>query len=164
MASPVTTPGAGATPYARRARRRRWVVLLPLLLVLGVVLEVAVIIGVVRLIGGWWTIGLLLAESALGAWLVTREGGRAWRALREAVRSGTMPGREVADAMLVLLGGLLLLLPGFVTDVIGFVLVLPFTRGPARRLLARVVGGRMPPSVTRPAEPGEVLRGRVVDE
>lgn len=154
----------GATPYAHRARRRRWVVWAPVLLVVGVVLEVAVIIGVARLIGGWWTLGLLVVESALGAWLVAREGGRAWRALREAVRSGSMPGREVGDAMLVLLGGLLLLLPGFVTDLLGFVLVLPFTRGAARRLLARVIGGRMPPSVTKPAEPGPVLRGQIVDK
>lgn len=114
--------------------------MLPLALVLAFllmpVLEIYVIIQVGALIGGWQTAALLLAESMLGAWIVRREGRRAWRSLRETFGRGSMPDRELADAALVLVGGVLLLTPGFVTDVFGFLFVLPFTRPVVRRLLA----------------------------
>lgn len=130
-------------------------------------LEIFVIIQVGRWIGAWWTIALLIAESALGAWLIKREGQRAWRALRASMGSGRMPGRELADAALILVGGTLLLTPGFVTDLVGFFLVLPPTRPVARRVLAwfvarRVfaIGNRMaPPSAT-----GRIIPGKVADD
>ncbi len=122
---------------------RRWSVLLVLLLLVVPLLEVVVIIGVGRVIGGWPTFGLLLAESALGAWLVRREGSRTWLALQEALTTGRMPSRQLADAALVLVGGVLLLAPGFLTDVVGFFLVIPVTRPVARRLLEAVVARRL---------------------
>jgi UPF0716 protein FxsA len=102
-----------------------------------------VIIQVGERIGAIPTILLLIAESALGGWLVKREGRRAWRALNEAVVTGSLPGRELADAAIVLVGGVLLLTPGFVTDIFGFFCVLPFTRPMARRLLATLVSQRI---------------------
>jgi UPF0716 protein FxsA len=151
--APAVTPG-GATPYAARRRRgrlARWV--FAALLVVPVV-EIAVIVAVGRTIGGWPTLALLVAESLLGAWLVRREGSRAFGALRSALRDGRMPSRELADAALVLVGGTLLLTPGFVTDIVGFLFILPVTRPLARRwlelLVARrllgPVGGAWPPS------------------
>ncbi|MGI8331812.1 FxsA family protein [Actinomadura scrupuli] len=107
------------------------------------VLEIYVIIQVGTVIGGWPTVALLLVESLLGAWIVRREGRRAWRALREAFSGGEMPDRELADAGLVLIGGALLLTPGFITDVAGFMFVLPFTRPLVRRALVRYVGRRV---------------------
>ncbi len=137
----MTRPGA--TPYARRGRRGgvlRWIFLALLLVPM---LEVAVIIAVGRTIGGWPTFLLLLVESLVGAWIVAREGGRAWAALRGALRSGTMPSRELADAALVLVGGTLLLTPGFVTDAVGFLVILPWTRPVTRRWLEAAVGRRL---------------------
>ena len=96
-----------------------------------------------RTIGGWPTVGLLLFESALGAWLVRREGSRAWNALATALRSGRMPSRELTDAALVLVGGTLLLTPGFVTDIAGFFFVLPFTRALTRPILAAIIQRRL---------------------
>lgn len=107
------------------------------------ILEIATIIAVGKVIGGWQTLVLLLAESALGAWLVRREGARAWAALRTALRTGQMPSRELADAALVLVGGTLLLTPGFLTDVVGFFFILPVTRPLARRALEAVVAKRL---------------------
>src|SRR5690242_13654711 len=107
------------------------------------VLEIYVIIQVGELIGGWPTVALLLAESLLGAWIIRHEGRRAWRALKESFGSGGMPDRELADAGLVLVGGALLLTPGFVTDVFGFLFVLPFTRPLVRRLLSWYLGRRV---------------------
>jgi len=146
--------------------------LLPLALLVVPIVEIAVIVQVGQLIGFWPTLVLLLVESALGAWLIKREGRRAWLALQGAVRTGHLPGRELTDAALVLIGGTLLLTPGFVTDIVGFALVLPFTRPIARRALqayaARhatgyVIGrttGRSPSGGTSP----RVVRGEVVDE
>jgi UPF0716 protein FxsA len=107
------------------------------------VAEIALIVAVGSVIGGWQTLALLLAESALGAYLVKHEGRRSWQALVSALNTGQMPGRELADAMLVLIGGALLLTPGFLTDIAGFFLILPFTRPITRRWLQRVVERRL---------------------
>jgi UPF0716 protein FxsA len=143
----VPPPGGAADPAVARVRSRVGEGdnggMLPAVLLLAFlavpVLEIYVIIQVGEAIGGWPTVALLLAESVLGAWIVRREGRRAWRALRETFSDGGMPDRELADAALVLVGGVLLLTPGFVTDFFGFVFVLPFTRPLVRRLLARYV-------------------------
>jgi len=137
-----------APPVTRR-RSWLWTVLVVLLLVVPL-LEVVVIIAVGRAIGGWPTFFLLLAESALGAWLVRHEGARTWLALQEALTTGRMPSRQLADAALVLVGGVLLLAPGFLTDIVGFFLVLPFTRPLARRMLEAVVARRLLAGVYAP--------------
>lgn len=106
------------------------------------IIEIAVIVQVGQVIGVWWTVGLLLLESALGAWLVKREGARAWAALNTGFQTGRLPTGELADAALVLIGGTLLLTPGFVTDVAGFFFVLPFTRPVARRAVQAFLARR----------------------
>jgi UPF0716 protein FxsA len=118
-----------------------WFIAAALLLV--PIIEIFVIIQVGQVIGGWPTVALLLVESALGAWLIKREGRRAWNALQTALQTGRMPGRELSDAALVLVGGTLLLTPGFVTDIFGFFFVLPFTRPLARKLLAGFLSRRI---------------------
>jgi len=140
-----------ADRFGRRNPRRhaphrpggRLLTVLVVLLVVVPIVEIAVLVAVGRAIGGWQTIGLLLVESALGAWLVRREGARAWAALVGALRTGRMPSRELTDAALVLVGGTLLLTPGFVTDVVGFAFVLPVTRPLARGLLVHLVERRL---------------------
>ena len=129
--------------------RRRFTLLLLLALLVVPTLEIAIIIGVGQLIGGWPTLALLVLESALGAVLVRREGARAWRELARALSSRRMPAGELSDAALVLVGGTLLLTPGFLTDLVGFFFVLPFTRPLARRALLRVIQ-RQVPLVRRP--------------
>jgi UPF0716 protein FxsA len=116
--------------------------LLVVLFLVVPVTEIYVIVQVGQVIGALPTVALLLVESALGAWLVKREGRRAWRALRDAIGTARLPSRELADAALVLVGGTLLLTPGFVTDVLGFFLVLPPTRPAARRALGWVLARR----------------------
>lgn len=143
-------------------RRGGLTVVLMLALLVVPTLEIAVIIAVGRAIGGWPTLALLVVESAIGAWLVRREGARAWRALSQALSSGRLPAGELSDAALVLVGGTLLLTPGFLTDVVGFTFVLPMTRPVARRLLTRVLERRL----LRPGSPirrGPVVRGDVLD-
>ncbi len=134
----------GGRPVGGGSRRRGWV---PLALVVAFVVlplvEIIVIIRVGSVIGAWWTVLLLVADSLVGAWLVRREGGRAWRSLQDALRRGAVPGREIADGALILVGGTLMLTPGFVTDVLGIALVLPFTRPFFRGALTRAVTRRL---------------------
>ncbi len=148
-------------------RRPRWLVWVFLALLLVPIAEIAAIIGVGKVIGGWPTVGLLVAESLLGAWLVRREGARAWGALREALTTGRMPSRQLADAALVLIGGTLLLTPGFLTDLVGFFFVLPVTRPLARRFLEQAVARRLLGPMGRMPGAGasgpDVVRGEVVD-
>jgi len=134
-------PTQRLTSRGRRRPRWGWYVFVALLVV--PVAEIAVIVAVGKVIGGWPTIALLLVESALGAYLVKREGLRSWHGLREALNTGRMPGRELADAALVLIGGTLLLTPGFLTDIVGFFFILPFTRPITRQWLQSVVERRL---------------------
>jgi UPF0716 protein FxsA len=136
-------------------RRPRWVWFVFLAMLVVPVAEIALIVAVGKVIGGWQTFALLLAESALGAYLVKREGRRTWQALREALNTGHMPGRELADAALILIGGTLLLTPGFLTDIAGFFVVLPFTRPITRRWLQGVVERRLVPR-------SGIIRGEII--
>ncbi|HLK94902.1 MAG TPA: FxsA family protein [Nocardioidaceae bacterium] len=114
----------------------RWLVVA--LLVVPVI-EIAVIVQVGSWIGVLPTVALLLFESLLGAFLLKREGRRAWVTLRETLANGAMPDVALLDAALVVIGGTLLLTPGFVTDIVGFACVLPFTRPAIRRLVTRLI-------------------------
>ncbi|NUR88677.1 MAG: FxsA family protein [Nonomuraea sp.] len=107
------------------------------------VLEIVLIILVGSAIGGWATVGLLAAGSLLGAWLVRREGRNAWRALQESVQGGRLPERGLADGGVVLAGGVLLMVPGFLTDLVGLACVLPVTRPLMRRLGTRFLDRRI---------------------
>jgi UPF0716 protein FxsA len=164
------------------SRRRSGLVwLLFALFIVVPLVEIYVIIQVGEAIGPWWTILLLVLDSILGSWLIKREGSRAFRALREALDSGRMPARELADGALILIGGTLMLAPGFVTDGFGILMILPLTRPFFRTALTRVVASRLvalgpgrpggPPfsqgrDARRPGpDPdGPVVRGEVVDE
>jgi UPF0716 protein FxsA len=127
------------------------------------IVEIYVLIQVGQVIGAGWTVLLLVADSVFGSWLLKREGGRAWRALRMALQEGRMPARELADAALIVFGGALMISPGFVTDIFGLVAILPITRPIARRILGAVVARRLIGDTRRPGPPGDVIRGEVVD-
>jgi UPF0716 protein FxsA len=156
-----------------RLRRSAWGWLLVTLFVVVPLVEIYVIIQVGQAIGAWWTILLLIVDSILGSWLIRHEGSRAWRALRQALDSGRMPAKELADGALILIGGTLMLAPGFVTDGFGVLMILPVTRPLFRGLLTRVVANRLvvlgPPGTgdarrPGPGPDGPVIRGEVVDE
>ncbi|GAB1823364.1 FxsA family protein [Herbidospora sp. RD11066] len=143
------------------------------------VLEIWLLIQIGEVIGGWTTVALLIADSLLGGWLVRREGRRAWAALQKAIESGRMPDKELADGALIVAGGALLLTPGFITDIFGFFMILPFTRPIARRGATWFLGRRVKTMAARSPyapfisgmpqqEPSarreNVVRGEVVDD
>ena len=121
--------------------------ILAVLFIVVPIIEIAILVQVGQEIGILWTLAILLADSILGAWLVKREGQRTWRAFRQALAETRWPGDEVAQGALVLIGGTLLLTPGFVTDVVGLLFVLP----PTRAALARVLRTRLTPVPLRAA-------------
>jgi UPF0716 protein FxsA len=120
---------------------------MPLLLLVAFVVvpivEIWVIVQVGQAIGIVPTLVLLLADAVLGTWLFRREGRRAWTALREATAAHRVPAKEVADGALVVVGGAFLLTPGFVTDVLGVLCLLPPTRAVLRRALTGLVRARL---------------------
>ncbi|HET9153458.1 MAG TPA: FxsA family protein [Solirubrobacterales bacterium] len=116
--------------------------LLILLFIVVPIAELYVIIKVGELIGVFPTLALLLADALLGSWLLKHQGRSAWRRFNEALAARRSPGREVVDGALIIVGGTLLLTPGFLTDVVGAFLLLPPTRAIARRLLKRFTVGR----------------------
>ena len=107
------------------------------------IIEIVVIVAVGEAIGGWPTFLLIVATSLLGAWLIRREGGQGLARPRpggaQRADAGTRDRRRHRRAR----RGGLLLVPGFVTDVVGLVLVLPFARPVARNLLAAVISRRL---------------------
>jgi UPF0716 protein FxsA len=126
---------------------------LPVLLVLFIVVpiaELAVIIAVGREIGVGPTVLVLLADAILGSMLARSQGRQAWRRFAAATQAGRPPAREVLDGALVLLGGALLLTPGFITDIFGILLLLPPSRAVARRVLVKRLAHRMVVSMTTP--------------
>jgi UPF0716 protein FxsA len=113
-------------------------------LLLYVVAEVAAVWAVGSAIGFFPTIGLLLAGAFLGSWLARRQGAKAAKAFMATARAGKPAHAEITDGMLVALGGLLILLPGFVSDAAGLLLLLPPTRSLFRRSWLRRMERRAP--------------------
>jgi UPF0716 protein FxsA len=118
------------------------VALLVALFIVVPIVELWVIIEIGSLIGVWPTIALLIADALLGSLLLRHQGRGAWRRFNEALAQHRFPGREVADGLLIAIGGTLLLTPGFVTDIFGLILLVPPTRAIVRRLMRGYVGRR----------------------
>jgi UPF0716 protein FxsA len=119
--------------------------MIPLLFVLFIVVPIAeiyVIIQVGQAIGALWTILLLIADSIIGARLLSWQGRRAWGRFQEAIAAGRVPHREVLDGVLIVIGGAFLLTPGFITDIFGLLLLVPPSRAVVRRGLTRAIVGR----------------------
>jgi UPF0716 protein FxsA len=113
-----------------------------LLFIVVPIAELYVIIQVGEAIGLWPTLALLLADALLGSFLLKHQGRGAWRRFNEALAQRRFPGKEVVDGLLIVVGGTLLLAPGFLTDIVGLLLLIPPTRAIVRGLLRRFTVGR----------------------
>jgi UPF0716 protein FxsA len=132
---------------------------------LYLVVEIVALVALGSVIGLGWTLLVLLAGSVMGLWLARREGVRAAQALADAVNNRRVPTNEITDGMLVAAGGVLLFVPGLVTDLAGLLLLLPPTRSLVRRRLVRAAEERSPGLRTaRIRAQGPVVDGDVVDE
>lgn len=123
-------------------------VALAIVFVLVPLLELYLIFQVAELLGGGTrgallTVAILAIDSLVGATLLKTQGRAVWRRFHETLGAGAMPHREVVDGVLVIFGGAFLITPGFLTDVVGIVFLLPPTRALVRRSLMRRLSRRV---------------------
>lgn len=162
-------------------RSRRWPGILFSLGVLALVLaEISGLIWISSEIG-WWTIAVLSVSAALGIGLLAWQWGRARAALAEAMTTGKLPPGKLADASLILIGGIFLILPGLISDLVGLLLLVPFTRQFVRsglswvaaRGMRRAGGGAgavIPGEVVTeqpdetPSQAPQVIEGTIIDD
>ncbi|AGH42250.1 FxsA family protein [Paraglaciecola psychrophila] len=108
------------------------------------IVEIAILINVGEQIGGWYTVAIVILTAFAGAHLVRQQGISTLMQAQQKMQAGTMPGQEMAEGLLLVIAGVLLVTPGFVTDGIGFLLSLPMTRpliakGLVKRLSIRMI-------------------------
>ena len=143
-----------------------------LLFLIVPVLDLALLVAVGERLGLLPTLALVVTTAAAGSWLARREGTAAWRRVQARLAEGAVPGPELIDGLLVLVAGVLLVAPGFLTDTAGLLGLLPPTRALVRKMLSRrwtraVAEGRIrvagaspfaaPGSTSRPIEDAEVV-------
>ncbi len=134
-------------------------------LLVFILAEIALLVFVSTQVG-WWTLVALMVSTVLGAYLLQREWRKAWKHLSESLSTGRLPTGRTADAALVLLGGFMLIMPGFITDVVGLLLLLPFSRPGVRSLLGWWVGRAVSGHMQTPSNPNSretVIEGEVVE-
>ena len=117
--------------------KRGW----PLLLLIAIlivlpILEVWIIYLVANQVGIWPTLATLVIHAVGGVLLMRHEGRRAWQALTNAYTTGKVPTGHLADAALILVGGMFLMMPGYISDVVGFLFLFRWTRPFARKMIA----------------------------
>jgi UPF0716 protein FxsA len=117
---------------------------MPLLLLIVVFIvvplaELYVILKVGDSIGWAPTLAILVADSLLGSWLLKSQGRAVWRRFNEAVNAGRVPHSEIIDGVLIIFGGAFLITPGFLTDIVGLLLLLPPSRHAFRRMARRAI-------------------------
>ncbi|HET7408583.1 MAG TPA: FxsA family protein [Paracoccaceae bacterium] len=112
---------------------------MPLLLLLLVIplIEIMLFIQVGGAIGVWPTIGIVILTAVAGAYILRRQGLASLRKVQSRLAAGENPGRLMADGAMVMIAGVLLLAPGFLTDTIGLILLIPPVRGVLFRWMAR---------------------------
>src|SRR3954447_17147681 len=117
-------------------------VLLIVIFIIVPIAELYVIFKIGDAIGWAPTLALLVVDSLLGTWLLRSQGRSVWRRFQDTMQAGRVPHREVFDGVLVIFGAAFLITPGFLTDIVGVLLLVPPTRSVFRRMLIRR-GGRI---------------------
>tara|TARA_R110000772_G_scaffold267492_1_gene391692 strand:+ start:912 stop:1415 length:504 start_codon:yes stop_codon:yes gene_type:complete len=110
-----------------------------LLFVLLPIVEISLLISVGEQIGGWNTVAIVIATALVGSYIVRQQGLTTLIHAQQKMQQGTIPGQEVAEGLLLVIAGVMLVTPGFVTDALGFLFCLPMTRPLiAKGLLAKL--------------------------
>lgn len=92
------------------------------------ILEIALLINVGSVIGGWNTVGLVVLSAFIGAYFVKREGVNTLQTAQEKMQRNEVPGKELVEGLMLVVAGILLVTPGFITDIFGFLLAMPGSR------------------------------------
>jgi UPF0716 protein FxsA len=134
------------------------------LLLIGFFAEIAVLVAVGNAIGGLWVIALLLLSTLVGLSLVRRQGAQTMAAFRESVFRRQEPHQEMADGVLIAAAGALIMVPGFISDVVALFLLFP----PTRRLVSRRIARKAEAAALkfehrRRFGAGQVVEGEIID-
>jgi UPF0716 protein FxsA len=105
--------------------------------------EMAAFFWVGSMIGLGWALGIAVATAVIGSVLVRRAGLSVFGRFRRKVNQGMLPGRELSDGAAVLVSGALLISPGFITDALGFLLLIPAMRDLIYRKVSSRLSGRL---------------------
>nr|WP_144168715.1 FxsA family protein [Shewanella algae] len=142
-----------------------------IIFVLIPVVELSVLIRVGEVLGSWNTVALVILTAVVGVSLVRSQGLSTLMSVQKKLAAGEAPGQEIVEGMMLAMAGILLLIPGFVTDLIGLILLTPITRAPLaryfyQRMQLKVVAGAQFRAGTNPFEPphqrsqgGDVFEG-----
>ena len=116
------------------------------------ILEIALLINVGSIIGGWNTVGLVILSAFIGAYFVKREGVSTLQTAQEKMQRNEVPGKELVEGLMLVVAGVLLVTPGFITDIFGFLLAMPgsrhfFAAQVSKHMKMRVVAPGMGPGM-----------------
>ncbi|WP_163971615.1 FxsA family protein [Oceanobacillus halotolerans] len=106
-------------------------------------LEIGVFIWAGGIIGPWWVVGLILLTGVVGVTFAKQQGVHTWNRAMESLNYGQIPREEIIDGICIFVGGVFLFTPGFLTDIVGFILVLPVTRNPFKKWLKKFFENRI---------------------
>jgi len=120
----------------RKGDNLRWLLLVFLIIPL---LEILVFVWLGGSFGAWSVILLILLTGIAGVMLTKQQGMETWQKAYESMQVGRYPTEQIIDGICILVGGLLLITPGFITDIFGFILVLPWTRPLLKRGIQKII-------------------------
>ncbi|UFT98010.1 membrane protein FxsA [Radiobacillus kanasensis] len=107
----------------------KWILLLILIVP---ALEIGIFVWAGGIIGPWWVVCLIILTGVIGAWLAKQQGTEALNRARQSINVGQVPHEQIIDGICILLGAAFLVTPGFITDTIGFLLLIPVSRRPIK--------------------------------
>jgi len=112
----------------------RWL-LLALLIIPA--LELGVFIWLGGIVGPWWIVALIILSGILGISFAKNQGIEVWNRAQQSMNNGQMPTKQIIDGICILVGAVLLFAPGFITDIVGLLLIIPWTRQPLKKILQK---------------------------
>lgn len=124
----------------QKSRNRNW---LAIAIIAITLIEITGIVLMTHWIGGLGAGLTMIATALVGAYLAQAEGRKVWAESQRQLQAGQIPGRMMLDGLCVFAGGILLMLPGFISDIIGVTLLLPLTRPFYRQIMLRWLEKRM---------------------
>lgn len=112
----------------------RW--LLPAFLIVPA-MEIGVFVLVGGWVGPWWIVAFILLTGIVGVSFAKQQGIKVWNRAQQSMKSQQVPGNEIIDGICIFIGAVFLFTPGFITDIVGFLLVLPWTRPPFKIMIMK---------------------------
>ncbi|QDP40842.1 FxsA family protein [Radiobacillus deserti] len=114
----------------------KWILLLILIVP---ALEIGIFVWAGGIVGPWWVVFFIILTGVVGAWLAKQQGTEVLNNARNSMQYGQVPHEEILDGICILLGAAFLVTPGFITDTVGFLLLIPFTRHPMQQGMKRIL-------------------------